>query len=326
LPAFDAAATLPLALSSIARQSLADFECVVVDNGSRDGTAALARKFAAADPRICVVSAPETGLVRALGAGIDACRGRYVARMDADDVMHKRRLELQVAELERRPELAGVGCHVRLFPRRILSDGMRAYERWLNAIDGAKSVRKEAFVECPIAHPTLTVRRDLLESFGYRDAGWPEDYDLVLRLLAAGRELGVVPRRLLGWRDGPGRLSRNAPEYRNERITACKAVFLCQTLLRDHTRYVLWGYGDTGRNLARELAAQGRTPEHIVELHPGRIGQRIAGARVIAPSELSALPKRPLVASVAGPVARGQIRSALASFGYEETVDFVCAA
>ena len=52
------------------------------------------------------------------------------------------------------------------------------------------------------------VRRTVLAAVGYRDRGWPEDYDLVLRLLAAGPEIGVVPRRLLAWRDGPGRLTR----------------------------------------------------------------------------------------------------------------------
>ena len=54
--------------------------------------------------------------------------------MDADDWMHRRRLELQVAALDLRPELAGIGAHVRIFPRRGLSDGLRAYERWLASI------------------------------------------------------------------------------------------------------------------------------------------------------------------------------------------------
>jgi hypothetical protein len=89
---------------------------------------------------------------------------------------------------------------------------------------------------------------------------------------------------------------------------------------------VLWGYGDTGRILSRALSTHGRTPAHIVELHPGRIGQVIAGAKVISPSELRLLPRRPLIVSVAGVTPRGQIRSALGELGYTDTVDFVCAA
>ena len=326
LPARDAAHTLGLSLKSIARQSFSDFECLVVDNGSHDSTPGVVREFAQGDARFRLIDEPERGIVRALNAGIAACRGRFVARMDADDVMHKERLRLQVAMLETGGQLAAVGCHVRLFPRRALTDGMRAYESWLNAIDSPARLRAEAFVECPIAHPTLMIRRNVLAELRYRDRGWPEEYDLVLRLLCGGHELGVVPRRLLGWRDGPARLSRTAPEYGNDRITACKAAFLCETFLRDTTDYVLWGYGDTGRVLSRALSAHGRKPAHIVELHPGRIGQRIAGARVISPSELGTLPRRPLIVSVAGAMPRSQIRAALFELGYEDTVDFVCAA
>jgi glycosyltransferase involved in cell wall biosynthesis len=326
LPARDAAQTLGLSLKSIARQSFSDFECLVVDNGSRDSTPAVVRDFAQADARFRLVSEPERGIVRALNAGIAACRGRFVARMDADDVMHRERLRLQIAMLEARRELIAVGCHVRLFPRRALTDGMRAYESWLNAIDSPAGLRAEAFVECPIAHPTLMIRRNVLAELGYRERGWPEDYDLILRLLLAGHELGVVPRRLLGWRDGPARLSRTAPEYESERITECKAAFLSETFLRHSDEYVLWGYGDTGRVLSRALSAHGKKPAHIVELHPGRVGQRIAGARVISPSELGALPRRPLIVSVAGATPRRQIRTALFELGYEDTVDFVCAA
>jgi glycosyltransferase involved in cell wall biosynthesis len=326
LPARDAARTLDLSLKSVARQSFSDFECVVVDNGSCDSTSGVARAFGQGDARFRLIGEPERGIVPALNAGIAECRGRFVARMDADDVMHRQRLASQVAMLQARSELTAVGCHVRLFPRRILTDGMRAYERWLNAIDSPARLRAEAFVECPIAHPTLMIRKDVLAEHRYRDRGWPEDYDLVLRLLRAGHELGVVPRRLLGWRDGPARLSRTAPEYASDRITACKAAFLCETFLRDATEYVLWGYGDTGRVLSRALSAHGKKPAHIVELHPGRIGQRIAGARVISPSELGSLPRRPLIVSVAGATPRSQIRSALFEMGYEDTVDFVCAA
>src|SRR5262249_52399266 len=158
--------------------------------------------------RFVVLSTPHRGLVEALNAGIERCRGRYVARMDADDLMHCDRLSQQLRALDAAPHLAALGCHVRLFPRRHLRDGRRAYERWLNGINSARRVREEAFVECPVAHPTLMVRYEVLRVLGYRDAGWAEDYDLILRVLARGDEVGVVPRRLLCWRDERQRLSR----------------------------------------------------------------------------------------------------------------------
>jgi len=326
LPARDAAATLPAALESVRRQTEPRFECVVVDDGSRDATGRIAAAWAQRDPRFRVVRGAGRGLVEALNAGLAACRGPFVARMDGDDLMRRDRLAAQLAALEAEPGLAAVGSHVRLFPRDALAGGMRRYERWLNGVDGPAGVRAEAFVECPLAHPTLLARTEVLRRFTWRDCGWPEDYDLVLRLLAAGETLGVVPRRLLAWREGPGRLSRRSPAYAQERFTACKAAFLAAGFLSGHPRYVLWGYGGTGRALRRALAEHGRLPARVVELHPGRLGQRIHGAPVVPPSALAEGPRLPVVVSVAGAGPRQEIRSALRAMHYVECRDFICAA
>jgi hypothetical protein len=246
--------------------------------------------------------------------------------MDADDLMQRRRLELQLQALRAAPELAGVGCHVRLFPRRTMTQGLRDYEAWLNSLRNARDVAREAFIECPLAHPTLMVRRDALLEHPYRDCPWPEDYDLVLRLLEGGRRIGVVPRRLLHWRDGAARLSRTSPRYSNAAFTECKAEYLSRSFLKTTERYVLWGFGDTGKALCQQLARRGKHPAAIVELHPGRLGQLIRGVRVIPPETLPTLPRLPIVVSVAGLTPRTEIRAALAQMGFTELTDYVCAA
>jgi hypothetical protein len=326
LPACDAAATLPACLRSLQRQTERRWECVLVDDGSRDATRTIAEAAARDDARIRVVPIAHGGIVAALRAGLERCRADVVARMDADDVMHRDRLATQLAALAADPRLAAVGCHVRFFPRRGMTDGLRDYERWLRSVDSAARVRADAFVECPVAHPTLAIRRDVLAALGYRDAGWPEDYDLVLRALAAGHEIGVVPRRLLAWRDAPGRLTRTHPAYDQACIVACKAAFLAGGLLAGGDAYVLWGYGGTGRALCRALAAHGKRPSHVVEVHRGRVGNRIGGAPVIPPEGLGALAPGRLVASVAGAEARGLIRGFLARIGWRELRDYVVAA
>ena len=326
LPAWNAARTLPACLRSVQRQSEARWHCVIVDDGSQDDTPACARDFAARDPRFEIVGTPHRGIVAALNAGLQRCRAPLIARMDADDVMHRHRLAAQTRALRDDPRLAAVGCHVRLFPRRHLRPGRRAYERWLNNLNTAEHVWQDAFVECPVAHPTLMIRRALLMELGYRDCGWPEDYDLLLRALARGWRVGMVPQRLLSWRDVPERLSRTHPAYDLARFTACKAAFLARSFLVDTETYVLWGYGSTGKALRRALLRHGKTPSHIVELHPGRLGKRIHGAPVVPPQALPGLPRRPLIASVAGEQARGEIREALACMGFVDGRDFVCAA
>lgn len=326
LPVRDAAATLAASLASVRRQRWRDWECVVVDDGSVDATRAVAEGFAAEDRRFVVVPRPRSGLVAALQAGLERCRGAFVARMDGDDLMHRDRLAAQLAHLAAAPELAAVASHVRIFPRARLAAGWRAYERWVNGIASAADVRAEALVECPVVHPTLTFRRPALVALGYRDVGWPEDYDLVLRALARGFEIGIVPRRLHAWRDRPERLSRTGAAYALSRFTAIKAAFLAEGFLAASDRYVLWGYGATGRALRRALAAREKHPTHVIEVHPRRIGNTIHGAAVIAPEALPALAPAAIVVSVARHEPRRLIRAALATMGFRELHDFVCAA
>src|SRR4051794_6833690 len=86
LPVFNGEASLDEAISSVSRQSFGDFELLVIDDGSSDGSAAIARRHVAADPRVKVLDNPGKGLVAALNHGIEQARAELIARMDADDV------------------------------------------------------------------------------------------------------------------------------------------------------------------------------------------------------------------------------------------------
>ncbi len=326
LPVFNGSRTVLRALCSVRRQRGVAWECVVVDDGSNDASVRLVQAVAREDSRFRLLRRSHGGIVSALRAGTAACRAPLIARMDADDIMVSGRLAKQCQALHRDPQLIAVGAHVELFPRVGLREGRLAYERWLNSLRSVRDVEADAFVECPIAHPTLMIRADVLREMNYREEGWPEDYDLVLRLLGAGCRVGVVPEVLLRWRDSPQRLSRTGASYAQPRFVACKAAFLAAGFLATSKRYVLWGYGDTGRSLHRSLALHDKTPAYIVELHPGRLGQLIAGARVIPPEHLPKVERLPIVVSVAGAAARRQIRDALAEMGFLDVTDFRVAA
>ncbi len=338
IPVRAAAATLEEALASVAAQSAEDFEVLLVEDGRDELTSEILQAWTRGDARFRWIRSPGDGLIDALAAGLASARGDLVARFDADDRMHPDRLAQQREALVDDPDLAGVGCHVRFFPDADVTDGMRRYESWLASIRGdphdpqdpwgVSRVRREAFIECPLAHPTWLMRRGVLVGAGgYRDRGWPEDYDLLLRLLGAGHRLGVVPRVLHEWREAPGRHSRTHARYAETRFVACKAEALAQGLLAGSERYVLWGHGPTGRRLRAALAELGREPALIVEVHPRRLGQVIGGAPVISPEALLERPREaPLVASVAGADARRHIRNHLERAGWVELRDFVVAA
>ncbi len=329
LPVWNAGKTLASCLRSLERQREPGWECVLIDDGSSDDSLAVAREFAARDPRIRVTARSHEGLVATLNAGADLCRAPLVARMDADDWMHRDRLALQSALLDREPGLDAVGSFVRSFPRASLKAGSRRYEAWLHSLKGPAEIWRDRFVECGVAHPTLMIRRERLAELRYHDRGWPEDYDLLLRLLAGGPRVGVVPQRLLGWRNGEDRSSRRDGRYALDRFTACRAHYLSSDFLRDAREYVLWGHGPTARALRRALDPLGHHPAAIVEVHPRRLGQTIHGAPVIPATELSICPdlrRFPLIASVSGAGPRADIRAALEALGYRDGTDFVCAA
>jgi len=326
LPVWNAEATLATALSSLARQTLQDWECLIVDDGSGDGSLSIASRFARADSRFRLIPRQHTGLVETLNSGIEACRAPLVARMDADDWMRSDRLERQANALDASPSLDAIGCFVRLFPRSALTDGRRAYEDWLGSLCDAETIWRERFIECPVAHPTLMIRQPRLSALRYRDHGWPEDWDLMLRLLRAGPTIGNVPIRLLGWRDRRDRLSRVDPRYELARFTECRAWHLHRDFLQGTTDYVLWGHGPTGRKLKRALAELGHHPSAIIDVHPRRIGNEIHGAPVVPPQWLSERAPSRLIISVAGKGPRGEIRSTLARTGFREGIDYVCAA
>jgi hypothetical protein len=259
-------------------------------------------------------------------------RGALLARMDADDISLPDRLTVQVRLLEREPGLAGCGAHVELFPASDIGSGYRRYEAWLNAADSAEDVYQNAFIECPIAHPTLVIRSSVMKAVGgYRDEGWPEDYDLVLRVLAAGGRLANAPGvPLLRWRVRPDRLSLESNLYSPEAFRRCKVHFLRESFLPGARPVVVWGAGRVGKPLARELIQQRIEVAGFVDLDPRKIGQTIHGAPVWSPAEFASHAERAerpedrpyVLAAVGSPGVRVEIRNALVNLQMEELIDF----
>ena len=331
MPAYNAATTLDAALESLRLQTLDDFEIVLVDDGSGDGTGELIRAWQARDVRVRPVAQPHQGLIAALNRGLQACRGDLVARMDADDLAHPERLERQVSLLDDEPEVSVAGSLVEIFPREDLREGFRLYEEWLNQLVRHEEIVREIFIESPIAHSSAVLRRrELVDLGGYEDRGWPEDYDLWLRYFAAGRRFAKVPVKLLRWREHPQRATHTDSRYSVENFLRAKAFYLCQGVLRGRDAVLVWGAGKTGRRLSKHLIRGGCTPRAFIDIDPARIGTTRRGIPIVAPAELPALwgqSERPaLLSAVASRGARGLIRQQLTELGLVEGRDYWCAA
>lgn len=327
LPVRDGAEHLSECIASLRAQTDGDFEVVAVDDGSRDATQDLLRSWASVDPRVRVLTQEPAGLVVALERARSHARGRWLARMDADDAALPGRLAAQRALMERDACLVGCGCGVRYVPRERIRGGALRYERWLNGLTTPEALARDLFVECPLAHPTFFLRADAVAAIhGYRDLGWPEDYDLLLRLWRAGGRFGTVPEVLLQWREGERRLSRTHPSYSAAAFRRCKAHHLAATLLSGRDGVVVWGAGPTGKAFARALEVENIPIRAFVDLDPRKVGQRIRGAPVLSPAGVQEYRNSFCVAAVGQAGARAEIRASLAALGWREGTDFVAVA
>jgi len=323
MPVWNAADTMSAAIESILRQTFSRFEFIVYDDGSTGASPAIAETFAARDPRVRVVHRAHHGIVTALREACALAQGRYLARMDADDIAYPERLEKQFALMEATPDVALCGTHVHMAGGKV-GIGRRRYERWINALDEHEAIARELFVECPVAHPTFFMRREAYVAVGgYQDADWPEDYDLVMRLWLAGHRFAKVPEVLLDWYEHSHRHSMVDPRYSPEQFRALKRHYLQQSYLVAlcGRRFFQWGAGEVGKVWLREW--EGLVPEGVVDINPRKIGRRIHGVPVVAPEDLPSPGQVFAVIAVGAPGARDEIREFLTPRGYRECVDYL---
>lgn len=196
LPVYNAEAYVREAVQSILAQTFMDFELIIINDGSTDGSGTILRELAERDARIVLVERPNDGLVSALNEGIERARADLIARMDADDVSMPERFALQHARMVQEPELAVLGSFIRFMDKA--GNIIRLSEYPLTPKETARHVEKG----CPVAHPTVMMRRGaVLKIGGYRKAfSHAEDYDLWLRMNDLGYAIANLPQPLLNYR------------------------------------------------------------------------------------------------------------------------------
>jgi len=327
MPCYNAQSTVDNAVRSITEQTLSNFELIAVDDGSTDNTPHRLRDWTSRDPRVRVLSLSHAGIIEALNAGIEACRTELIARMDTDDRAHPERLARQVDYLTEHPEIAVVSSYVEAFPRTKVQEGFRRYVEWLNSLDTPELIARDIFVESPLAHPSALIRADWLKRVGgYQEHGWPEDYDLWLRMHIAGAQFGKVDEVLLEWREHPDRLTRTDSRYSVENFLRAKAHYLCQGPLSNREAVVIWGAGQMGRRISKHLERCGAPLVAFVDIDPKKIGNVKRGLPITSADDLPKLLKQyqdPVVlAAVGSRGARELIRGRLDEMGLNETQDY----
>lgn len=224
LPVHNCRRYLAAAITSISAQTHRDFEFIIVDDGSTDGSAAVIDQSAAADSRIRIIRRPNTGIVGALNDGLAAARGDLIARMDGDDLAEPTRFAQQLAYLQSAPDCVALGSTVWFIdPEGAVIDryappaGHAAIESELLRGNGGALI-----------HPALMLRRSaMLAVGGYRrEFDRAEDLDLFLRLARHGA-LANLPAPLLRYRIHCG--STNFVHRQQQRLLSTRLVAQART-------------------------------------------------------------------------------------------------
>jgi glycosyltransferase involved in cell wall biosynthesis len=200
IPVYNGANYLGHSVASVLGQSLADFELVVVDDGSTDRTPEVLRNYC--DPRLRVLSLPRnSGIASARNAGIGAARGRYIAFLDHDDIAAPSRLEKQAGFLEQHPAVGMVGSAVEFI------DANGATLRTVPMPRSDLEIRWMNLLECPLRQSSLMIRTKLAREQPY-DARFLSlsDWDFIQRLLDRA-EAANLPEVLVQYRSHSANIS-----------------------------------------------------------------------------------------------------------------------
>jgi glycosyltransferase involved in cell wall biosynthesis len=195
LPVRNGMPWLPAAVDSIRRQTFHDFELIVIEDGSTDGSAAWLETQS--DPRLRVIPASGIGIADALNLGLDAARGVYVARHDADDESLPVRFECQVATLESCADIdvvATVADYMDASGNAIADEWVKTVRREQDVALTPEAIATLMPLTCCVTHGSIMARADVIRSAGgYRAEFIPaDDYDLWLRLLPRHRFVKIA--------------------------------------------------------------------------------------------------------------------------------------
>jgi len=224
MPTYNAEAYLDEAIDSILSQSFSDFEFLIINDGSNDSSLDIIKSYQLTDNRIKLISRENEGLVRTLNQGVMAAKGRYIVRMDADDISISNRLEKLINFMDSHPEVDIAGSFVEGF-----GDGIKT-SVWEFPSDH-KAMRVRTIFTVPLCHGSAIFKSQLFKEYGLRfDKDFPhaEDYELFSRV-ASEVKFGMLPEVLYKVRYVQSSVSRNADREHKSRKKILSNIFLRTT-------------------------------------------------------------------------------------------------
>lgn len=322
MPVYNAEKTLRRAINSILEQTFNDFELIIVDNNSIDNSFKIATEMAINDSRINIVDEAKQGVVFASNKGMKFAKGKYIARSDADDVLHKTKLEKQYNFLEKNKDIGLVGTNVN-YVGNDNNKGFKTFVNFTNSITTYKDIFLTRFVELLIVNPTIMFRREVGEKYGlFRNGNFPEDYELFLRWLSKGVKFAKLPEKLLDWHDSDTRLTRTDEKYSANAFYEIKTPYLIEYLKENNPffpKVVIWGAGKISVKHSDLLKKYGIEVEFYIDVKPKISSHR----KIVLYNDIPEAGRHFVLSYIGNRGKREQIKDFLLSKKYKEGKDFL---
>lgn len=269
MPVYNAEKYLRLAIESILKQTYRNFELIITDDGSTDRSLDIISEYAKKDDRIVIISRKNRGLVYTLNEAINIAKGEYIARMDADDVCHKSRLEKQVELLNEQTDIYIVGTNFNLIFEEDVSEQHRnTMINFCNVLNSYELKGHNAVQRYNLLHATWMVRKKLFDYIGqYKEYKATEDAEFLFRAMTQGFKISKIPISLYEYRIRTesksnidfikGESKKDMIRFHMEYLDSLFGENL------NHIRYLIWGASETGL-LASEYLKDNYTGGRLV--------------------------------------------------------------
>lgn len=220
LPVYNGEKYLKEAIESILNQTYTNFEFIIIDDGSKDSSLEIIKEYEKEDERIIVISRENKGLIATLNEGIEKAKGKYIARMDQDDISLPNRFEEQLKIMENDKEIVVCGSWVNVF-------GENRKEKISKYFQHDKQIKANLIMSCCFAHPSVMMRRDaFVDNNIWYDENFKnaEDYHLWTQLAKVGKFYNI-PKVLLNYRFLETSMTRVAEKEVEKRYQVVKNIF-----------------------------------------------------------------------------------------------------
>lgn len=292
LPVYNSEKYLSEAMDSILNQTYKEFELIVVYDASLDKSMEILSEYQRKDKRIKIIYGKGRGLASALNEGIRVSKGKYIARMDADDVSHIERFKKQITYLEENEDVYLLGTNYSLIYAEDVSEEMKkaaqgTHQRSLGIID-----KEDWFLSTnetmKFIHPSIMVRKELFTQIGgYRDCKL-EDLELYFRAGVNGFRIDKLEDVLLDYRVcGTSKSKCESRREQTKELMEIKINYLAENVLKwnKNLKYLIWGAdisGECGVDIIKKAFAQSQCIAYIDSFYEGELN----GYPVVKPCEI----------------------------------------